>query len=627
MIALLAGMLAGCGGGTGTSGGETTTTTAQATQAPTEATTTAQPQTEAATAAPPAEEIISELPRGETLYFAGQQWGTVNNWNPYSTNSNNGMVFNNNSASPRETMFESLYMYNVLDSSLNPLLASGAPAWNDAHTELTVKINPAAHWNDGSPLTADDVAYSWTARKNHNLPFYMIFSPYVESVTATDPQTVVIKAVLTDAGTAANPLALLDFLCKSYIAQKAWTETLEARSADDEAFMNDASLDTVSSGPYKRYYADDQKVVLIRDDNYWGADASMWGKLPVPKYLTHAIYADNPAGQAALAAGEVDVCQQFIVNVQDLWLKDKLPISTWMDQPPYGLSVTMPSAFYNLNNPDLQNVAIRKAIAMAVDYDQINQNAMTGQSPTFMAVPRSLMNPTEGEQILYDQAAVKDLQWVGKDIEGANRLLDEAGIVDTDGDGIREFNGHNLKFNAVCPNGWTDWTASMEIVAAAGQAIGIDITTFFPEWDVYQTVFTDGNQTQYDIFMWGGDGTGPTYPWLRVRQRMSSEYIGTTNNWNGNWGGYSNPEADKIIADIPQTTDPAQLKAMYTRAVEIYLTDVPSFVLMYRPELFYAVNETYWTGYPAADDGRNIPPMDATDGYGIAGLYGLSPIK
>ena len=44
---------------------------------------------------------------------------------------------------------------------------------------------------------------------------------------------------------------------------------------------------------------------------------------------------------------------------------------------------------------------------------------------------------------------------------------------------------------------------------------------------------------------------------------------------------------------------------------------------MYRPQVFYAVNESVWTNYPSADDGRNIPPAICIDGYGIAGLYGL----
>ncbi|MDR1639056.1 MAG: hypothetical protein LBT59_05105, partial [Clostridiales bacterium] len=68
---------------------------------------------------------------------------------------------------------------------------------------------------------------------------------------------------------------------------------------------------------------------------------------------------------------------------------------------------------------------------------------------------------------------------------------------------------------------------------------------------------------------------------------------------------------------------PAELKALYTEAVKIYLTDVPSFALMYRPELFHAVNESVWTGFPEQGDGDNIPPTDLTDGYGIAGLYNL----
>src|SRR5690606_31958001 len=179
----------------------------------------------------------------------------------------------------------------------------------------------------------------------------------------------------------------------------------------------------------------------------------------------------------------------------------------------------------------------------------------------------------------YNHDAVKDLQWVGNDIEGANKLLDDAGIVDTNGDGIRELDGENLSFNAACPNGWSDWQAAIEVVAAAGSKIGIEITSLFPEWSVYQTVATEGKQTEYDIFMFWSNGAGPTNPWGRVRQLMSSEFAGTSGNWNGNWGGYRNDEIDAIIAEIPNTTDRDRLLELYTRATEIYLTDVPSFTL------------------------------------------------
>jgi peptide/nickel transport system substrate-binding protein len=332
-----------------------------------------------------------------------------------------------------------------------------------------------------------------------------------------------------------------------------------------------------------------------------------------------------------LQAGEVDVSQQFNSNVQDLWLKDDLPISTYLPEAPYGIGASLPTAYYNLASYGLDNVAVRKAIAIAVDYDTIIANAMTNQSATFTQVPRSLMNPTPGEQAAYDQAAVADLQFAGNDIEGAIALLDAAGVIDTDGDGWREIDGQKLSYVATCPNGWSDWQAAIEVVAAAGAKIGIDITTNYPEWSVYQTIFTNWPlpETGYDIFMYSSDGAGPTQPWGRIRHLMSSEFAETTNNWNGNFGGYKNADADTLIAAIPTMTDAAELKTAYTDLVRIYLTDVPSFTLMYRPGVFHTVNESVWTNFPHENDGTDpaVPPTDLTDGWGIAGLYNLTLVN
>ena len=386
--------------------------------------------------------------------------------------------------------------------------------------------------------------------------------------------------------------------------------------------------DVVYSGPYHKYFQDETKVVYVRDDNYWGQDKSMWGKLPVPKYLAHTMFKDNAAGSVALAQGEVDVSQQFNSNVQVLWLNYGLPVSTYLPEAPYMIGATLPTAYYNLKSYGLDQLAVRKAIAIATDYDTIIANAMTNQSATFQQVPRSLMNPTPGEQAMYDQAAVKDLQWAGNDVEGAKKLLDDAGIKDTNGDGWREYKGKKLTYVATCPNGWSDWQAAIEIVAAAGKKIGIDITTNYPEWAVYQTIVTKSDAPLpegYDIFMMWTDGAGPTQPWGRIRHLLSSEFVGMATNWNGNWGQYSNPKVDELIKSIPNETDPAKLKATYTELVKIYLTDIPSFTLMYRPDQFHTVNESVWTGFPHQGDGTNppVPPMVLTDGWSIAGLYNL----
>jgi len=423
------------------------------------------------------------------------------------------------------------------------------------------------------------------------------------------------------------------YLSTYYVIQKAWTQKLEERSGGDPTkLLADPAEDVVYSGPYGKFFADDTKVVLVRNDNYWGQDPSMWGKLPMPKYLAHVIFKDNAAGSTALAAGEVDVSQQFNSNVQDLWEKQNLPISTYLPEPPYHIGASLPTAFFNLKAAGLDQVCIRKAIAIAVDYSAIIANAMTNQSATFEQVPRSLMNPTPFEQALYNREAVAHLQWTGNDIEGAKKLLDDCGVVDTDGDGWREYNGQKLSYVATCPNGWSDWQAAIEIVAAAGKQIGIDITTNFPEWSVYQTVVTKSDTplpAGYEIFMMWSAGAGPTQPWGRIRNLLSSEWIGMPSNWSGNWGQYSNPEVDELLKLIPHETDEARLKEMYTRLVEIYLTDVPSFTLMYRPQNFHTVNESIWTNFPHEGDGTNppVPPLNLIDGWGIAGLYNLRLVE
>ena len=582
---------------------------------------------------PVVEEDPTALPRSETLYFNGQQWGPVASWNPYTGSANNAMAIDDGESS-RVTMFETPYLYNMLDGQVYPLLADGDYTWNDERTEVTFKLKEAATWSDGTPVTAEDVAYTWDASVKYSAPSGAANAPYIEDIEAVDEKTVVVKAKLNDEGKPVNPLLVEAYLSDRYVAQKAWTQTLEERVGEDAAgFLADPAEDVVYSGPYHKFFADDQKVILVRDDNYWGQDASMWGKLPVPKYLAHTIFKDNAAGSVALAKGEVDVSQQFNSNVQLLWESYGLPISTYLPEPPYGIGASLPTAFYNLNSPGLDQVAVRKAIAIAVDYPTIIANAMTNQSATFEQVPRSLMNPTPGEQAMYDRDAVADLQWAGNDIEGAKALLDEAGIVDTDGDGWREYDGQKLSYIATCPNGWSDWQAAIEVVAAAGKEIGVDITTNYPEWSVYQTVVTKSDaplpEEGYDIFMMWSVGASPVSPWARIRALLSSEFIGIASNWTGNWGQYSNPEVDALIEAIPGESDPAELKEMYTELVRIYLTDIPSFSLMYRPDKFHTVNETVWTNFPFEGDGTDppVPPMDCTDGWGVACLYNLELVN
>lgn len=602
-------MLAGCG--------------SKAEEAAPAATEEAAPADEAepeATEAPAATEAGS-TPRNETLYFAGQQWGTINDWNPLSANSNNAMAVNQNDYS-RITVYETLFMYNTLDGEMYPLLANDWK-WNDDMTEMTITMNPDAKWSDGTAVTADDVAYTFECHKKYESAKGADYSAYIDTIEAKDASTAVIKAVLDDKGAPVNPLKVKSYLPMIYVMQKAYLEKVEDRNGSDaEKVKQDKMDDLVASGPYHPYYDDDQKVVLERDDNYWGQD--LFAGLAAPKYLAHNLFADNAAGQVALAAGEVDVCQQFITDVQKLWEDEGLPISTYLDEPPYGICTTLPTVWFNMDVAGLDDVNVRKAIAWATDYDQIIASAMSNQSPSFKDVPRSVMNPTDGEQALLDKDALKEYQFTGNDVEGANKLLDDAGIVDTDGDGIREIDGKNLSYKIECPEGWSDWQASLEIVAAAGKNIGIQIETYFPDAN---TFYDDMTTCKFEIGMFWTPGASVANPWSRCMNFFSEDYAALDVNWSGNYGHYMNDEADAILKKIPLESDQAKLKEYYTELTKIYLEEVPSFTVMYRPDLFHTVNESVWTGFPQSDDGQNIPPLCCTDGYGIKALYNLKNVE
>ena len=135
---------------------------------------------------------------------------------------------------------------------------------------------------------------------------------------------------------------------------------------------------------------------------------------------------------------------------------------------------------------------------------------------------------------------------------------------------------------------------------------------------------TTGN---FDICMWSPPGASISNPWTRSMALLSSTYNELEVNWSGNFGGFTSEKADEILAKIPTEQDQAKLKEYYTELSKIYLEEVPSFSLMYRPQVFHTVNESVWTGFPQQDDGNNIPPLDCTDGYGVAALYHLKNIE
>lgn len=618
--------LAACGGG-----GESSTASTPADNPSSAASTpdesepepASEPESEAESEPEPADTGDElETPRNETVYLGGLQWGKPAQNNPMAPNPNFTAMSQTGIA--RQLEYETLYMYNPLDGVSYPLLADGDPTWSDDQTSVTIKLKEAAKWSDGTPLTAEDVVATFDAHVKAESPTGNDYGQYIDSIAADDEHTVTINLKADNM----NPNKVKAYITSIYVMQKAYLDKCWSDAGDDKSEMKNLTMwDAPHTGAYSPVlYDSEQKWVCERNDDYWGQDESMWGKLPVPKYVVHNIYKDNSATQRAFEAGEIDINQQYLTDVNKLWEEKELPISTWMDEPPYQLGAGMPSATFNCTKEGLDQVAVRKAIAMAIDYDQIVASAMTGQSYTFAEMPRSLFNPTDGEQALIkDPEALKPYQFAGKDIDGANKLLDEAGIIDTDGDGIREYpEGNNLSFKAKCPNGWSDWNSALATLSDCGPDIGIQLETDFVEAATYTADHQSGN---FDISMTSYEPVNAGNPYIRAYSILYGFGGNFPETMTFNYSRFYSAEAEELLAQLCTETDEDAIKDIYEKLNIIYLDEVPCTALMYRPADFHTVNETVWTNFPEEGNEKNIPPLLCLDGYGFAGMFEIENVE
>jgi peptide/nickel transport system substrate-binding protein len=548
------------------------------------------------------------LPRNETLYYNGLQWGAPRGNNVYG-NTNNAFAEQGH----RQLQFETLFVYNLLDGKLYPQIGDSY-SWSGQ--TLTVQINPNVKFSDGVPLTAADVVYVFDLAKKYSIGPSGYWQ-YLDSVRAEGDYTVIFQGKEPpnfNRKQMEAAISEVSITSRYYWEIKLNTEELGKDPGD---LFNFIGWDCIGTGPYRLFYYDDAKLVLIRNDNYWGRQSFRYGKLPVPKYIAHNIYPDNSEGDFAFRKGEVDVSQQFVFQIWYMW-ENGLPVETFLAQSPYYLPGVMPSIIFNTTKPGLNDKAVRKAIAMAIDYEMIRINSMSGYTAQKQT---SMMLPLPQEQALIDLNALKPYQWEGIDINGANSLLDNAGWA-VGVDGIRAKGGVKLSFRVECPRGWSDWNASLEVVARASRQLGMDITTYFPDTPTWSDDRFNGN---FDIIMDSPGGQGVASPWSRAYAMMYSGYLPPvgTPNAVGNWGRYSNARVNTLIDRIANETNATTLKALWTELNQIYLDEMPAVGLMYRPWLFHQVNTSVWTGFPRLNDGTNVPPTILCDGYGIKGLYNL----
>jgi len=532
--------------------------------------------------------LAQQLPRNETLYVGGHQWGPPTNFNPLSsspawpTGGNGSMGLNG-----AGWIYETLFTSNIVDGSTQPSLGKDM-AWTTP-TQLTVHMQPDAMWQDGRPVTSADVKFTFELGKDFSIGTSAVWE-YLSSVETPDAQTVVFNL---DAAKS-NPGIVEQYVDTVYILpQHIWQAVADKGQSEILQFEN---FDPVGSGSYKVMSYSGEQIVLQRFDDYWGKD--VYG-LPAPKYVVHPIFKSNDAGNLALQQGQVDWSQQFVPNVWDM-----NNVGTWLADEPYYIPGSIPMLLINVHKKGLDNALVRRALAYAINYPLIAETAMSKYSEPARS---SLIIPSGVEAQYFDEQQVEQFGWT-YDPAKAVDILENQLHATKGNDGVYVLpDGTKLSFVVQTPYGWTDWMAALQVVSQSAKAVGIDVTTNFPQAPV---VTTDVQTGDFDMALWYLSGVGPASPWARFRDMMDNRGVpdmGQNAFWD--YSRYSNPAVAPLLDKAGAATSAADKKAAYAELDKIYMQDIPGIPLMYRPLLFYEFNTSVWTNFPTADNPMGTSPQ------------------
>lgn len=295
----------------------------------------------------------------------------------------------------------------------------------------------------------------------------------------------------------------------------------------------------IGTGPYKvEEFKTGVSVEMVRNEYYWNGE--------VPYDSVSVIFIDDSSTKSmALQSGDIDLAENIttVSDLEKLSADDSYYVST-------AAGVRTANAYFNFNGV-LGNETLRQAIMMALDKETMCNVTVGGMYQAGISVlPSSLA---------YNYDKLTDPYEYNK--EAAIALLDEAGIIDTDGDGWRELNGENINLDSVA---FTSRNLDEFAQAAALQLmdIGINVTVNIRDYDTAMALLNAG---EFD--MW-------TCNTLTVGVGDPQDYL---SNWyseySNSFGYYSNPEYDALFEQLMVELDADARLDIITKLQQILIDD------------------------------------------------------
>jgi peptide/nickel transport system substrate-binding protein len=434
-------------------------------------------------------------------------------------------------------VFEALFDLDPVTREPYAALAAGELQEVD-DTTYRIALREGATFHDGSAVTADDVVFSFQRVMDPaNASLMVQFVPFVEKVTATDPENVEIKLKH------AFPL-LKERLAVVKIVPKAIVEK------DKTAF--DAR--PVGSGPYRLVEATkEDKIVFERWDKYNGTRPAK------AKSMVWRLLSDASARVTALESGRVAVIEDVpYIDVQKVAQKSKMEAAQ-----SFGLLFLM----FNCAAKPFDDKRVRQALHYAIDTDKVIGTAMLGNAAAATGYVQSTHPAYAEASTVY-----------GYDPDKARALLKEAGVSGLNVTMVTTDAGWVKDAVPVIKENWdaVGVTTTLDIGQSGGQYTNkIDPGAF-------QVLVAPGDPSVFGndmdlLLRWFFDGI-----WPEKRFR-----------WSGT------DEAKKVLElldEAVRTDDAAEQRKLWAQAVDLIAEEAPLYPILHR-KLPTAWNEKRLTGF------------------------------
>ncbi|MDE0137540.1 MAG: ABC transporter substrate-binding protein [bacterium] len=446
------------------------------------------------------------------------------------------------------------YDYQTLLPELATEWSSNADA-----TQWTFTLDPNARFHDGSPVTSDDVAFSFMRLKNvAATPSYQAAN--LDSVDTPDPQTVVVNLAAPDAEfpglTTAAAFSILNSELVMANGGAAGEDASETDTAGEWLALNSAG-----SGPFTFDFSEPgSRLEIVRVDDYWGGP---------PAVMERIIMVNIPEAQSridALARGDIDLAWTVIPHQAATLGEDYTILQANTNHWYYVIFTTDAEN----NNAFVANPTVQKALKYAIDYDGL-QRLCPGYTANrvYGLAPMRLGGITEGYE---------------RDLDKAKELLAEAGYPDGYDDPENPIRLQTFQWSGFCP-GFGDVAQKL---AADFADIGVKTEVQIRDVGVFFTDFRKGD-LDINVSDWF-----PDFPSAMNSAAVSfaDGFINWQRSlWPDNAEGWPLYDEIKAAGDAAlASVDPAERLSLLNDVERLSLEANPTHLMVEIPEWYPHVN-------------------------------------